>query len=137
MQGGFGGFGARRNMMNQSMPVPAAALADMELLPTLEYLMLQGSTFDIRDSKQRDVMSYAIENNDLALVKFLISHAAIGKLMIDSQDKDGKSAVHYVVNPVGYGSYMNITILEELRKAGYRLDLKDKEGMTPLDYAND
>jgi ankyrin repeat protein len=137
MQGGFGGFGARRNMMNQSMPVPVAALADMELLPTLEYLMLQGSTFDIRDSKQRDVMSYAIENNDLALVKFLISHAAIGKLMIDSQDKDGKSAVHYVVNPIGYGSYMNITILEELRKAGYRLDLRDNEGMTPLDYAND
>jgi len=123
--------------MNQSMPVPVAALADMELLPTLEYLMLQGSTFDIRDSKQRDVMSYAIENNDLALVKFLISHAAIGKLMIDSQDKDGKSAVHYVVNPIGYGSYMNITILEELRKAGYRLDLRDNEGMTPLDYAND
>jgi len=123
--------------MNQSMPVPVAALADMELLPTLEYLMLQGSTFDIRDSKQRDVMSYAIENNDLALVKFLISHAAIGKLMIDSQDKDGKSAVHYVVNPIGYGSYMNITILEELRKAGYRIDLRDNEGMTPLDYAND
>lgn len=44
--------------------------------------------------------------------------------------------MHYVVNPVGFGTYENVEILEELRKAGYRADLKDKEGCTPLDFAN-
>jgi ankyrin repeat protein len=56
----------------------------MELMPTLEYLMSNGATFNIKDSKGRDVMSYAIENNDLAIVKYLISHASTGKLLINN-----------------------------------------------------
>lgn len=105
-------------------------------MPTIEYLLSNGATFDRKDSKGRDVMSYAIENNDLALVKYLISHASAGKLLINTQDEEGKSAFHYVVNPVGFGSYENVQIFDELKKAGYKTDLKDISGQTPLDYAN-
>ena len=45
--------------------------------------------------------------------------------------------MHYVVNPIGFGTYENVQILEELRLAGYRFDLKDKDGLTPLDYASE
>jgi hypothetical protein len=45
--------------------------------------------------------------------------------------------VHYVVNPVGFGTYENTAILDELYRAGYRFDLKDREGLSPLDYASD
>jgi len=44
--------------------------------------------------------------------------------------------VHYVVNPVGFGTYENVEILNELRNAGYKCDLQDKEGYSPLDYAS-
>lgn len=43
--------------------------------------------------------------------------------------------MHFVVNPVGFGTYENTAILDELHRAGYRFDLKDKEGLSPLDYA--
>lgn len=57
---------------------------EMELMPTLEYLMSNGATFDITDSKGRDVLTYAIENNDLAVVKYLISNSSTGKLLINN-----------------------------------------------------
>lgn len=48
--------------------------------------MRNGAQFNVTDSKGRDVMSYAIENNDLSLVKFLISNKVAYKLLINSQD---------------------------------------------------
>lgn len=93
--------------------------------------------FDARDSEGKDVMSYAIQNNDLSLVKFLIAHKSNHKLLINNQDNQGKSAAHYVVNPIGYGTYENAQMIDELCKAGFKLDLKDKEGFTPLDYAQE
>ena len=47
----------------------------LHLFPTLDYLVKRGATFDIKDNKGRDVMSYAIENNDIAIVKFLLNNA--------------------------------------------------------------
>lgn len=105
--------------------MPAEVHTESELLPTLEFLMKNGATFSVKDSKGRDVMSYAIQNNDLQLVKYLISNKNSGKLHINSQDNEGKSAFHYVVNPVGFGSYENVQMFDELKKAGYKTDLKD------------
>ena len=55
---------------------------------------------------------------------------------MNSKDNEGKTAVHYVVNPIGFGSYENVEILVQLHQHGYKLDLKDNSGQTPLDYAN-
>lgn len=55
--------------------------------------------------------------------------------MTDHVDKFGKSVVHYVVNPLRYGSYENSKLLKKVIKNGFKWDLKDAEGKTPYDYA--
>ena len=51
-------------------------------------------------------MSYAVMSNNLDLVHFLIDNKKQG-LNPAVQDKKGKSAVHFVVNPCYFGSYEN------------------------------
>jgi hypothetical protein len=41
----------------------------------------------------------------------LIDNKAQGQLDVKSVDKAGKTPIHYVVNPIKYGSYENINIL--------------------------
>lgn len=101
---------------------------DNELIPTLDYLIKRGARFDIRDNKGRDVMSFAIEHNDITIVKFLLNNAKAKNLQINSKDNEGKTAVHYVVNPIDFGSYENVEILDQLHQHGYKLDLKDNSG---------
>lgn len=51
------------------------------------------------------------------------------------QDKSGKTAIHYVINPIKFGSYENTSILRDLFKAGFNLNVKDSMGKTPAHYA--
>ena len=50
-------------------------------------------------------------------------------------DHEGKSAVHHVVNPIEYGSYENVEIFNLLIANNFDINVKDKKGCTPLDYA--
>jgi hypothetical protein len=54
---------------------------------------------------------------------------------VNNADLGGKYAAHLVVCPCKYGSFENIDILDCLPKAGYQLNVKDKSGMMPIDYA--
>ncbi len=47
-------------------------------------------------------MSYAIENIDSSIVKFLLNNAKAQKLVVNLKDNEGKTAVHYVVNPIRF-----------------------------------
>lgn len=51
-------------------------------------------------------------------------------LLVNHQDFEGKTAPHFVVSPVGYGSYENTEILALLHSSGegYKLDIKDSSG---------
>ena len=69
------------------------------------------------DSDGRDAMMYAIRRNHVDLCQFLINNIDKG-LVINHQDKDGKSAIHHVVNPVQYGSFENVELLEKLYANG-------------------
>jgi hypothetical protein len=60
---------------------------------------------------------------------------ALAQIVPGHVDKFGKSVVHYVVNPLQYGSYENTQLLKKVIKNGFRWDLKDAEGKTPSDYA--
>jgi hypothetical protein len=62
-------------------------------------------------------MMHAIQSNNTLLVQFLSDNASNG-LLINHKDKEGRTAAHYVVNPVAYGSYENVQILEILSKTG-------------------
>lgn len=57
------------------------------------------------------------------------------KIDVNHVDKQGKNAVHYVVNPVEFGSYENVEILKILQEASFDMNRKDNEGNTPLSYA--
>jgi hypothetical protein len=75
--------------------------------------------------------------NSEDLVKFFVNNK-VGDFFKNHKDLEGKNAIHYVVNPHNYGSFENTAILDVLatKSLGYDLNLKDKFGLMPLDYAN-
>lgn len=44
------------------------------------------------------------------------------------RDKDGKTPVHHVVQPLPFGSYENVEILKILIQNGMNINDKDKSG---------
>ena len=50
-------------------------------------------------------------------------------------NKEGKSLIHYIVSPNPFYSYQDTNFLQTAIKAGFNPNIKDKEGLTPLDYA--
>jgi ankyrin repeat protein len=54
------------------------------------------------------------------------------KLDPNVQDANGKTALHYVVNPLDFGSYENVQMLLTLAKAGADVNVKDKQGACSL-----
>jgi hypothetical protein len=69
-------------------------------------------------------------------VQFFINNADRG-LLKNHKDHEGKNAIFYVVNPLPFGSFENVEILNKILKTGfgYELAATDKYGKTPLDYA--
>lgn len=80
---------------------------------------------------------HSIRQNSEDLVKFFLNNNS-GTFFKTHVDIDGKNAIHHVVESHSYGSFENTKILEALAKSeiGFDLQLKDKSGQTPLDYAN-
>lgn len=108
---------------------------EARLVANLRGLLQRGAKFNVHDSDGRDAMSYAVLNNNLGLVKFLIANGRLGLLVRDVQDYAGRSAAHLVVNPCKFGSYENVAILEELAAAGHELRCQDSAGKEPIQYA--
>ena len=69
-------------------------------------------------------------------MQFFINNAERG-LLKNHMDNEGKNAIFYVVNPIAYGSFENVEILNMIINPGFGYDLAatDKYGKTPLDYA--
>ena len=92
----------------------AGSTSDVKILMSnLQCLQHDGATFDRQDSLGRDAMIYAVIQNQFQIARYLINNIRNG-LMINHQDNLGKSAIHFVVNPVSYGSFENIEILHLL-----------------------
>jgi len=94
-----------------------------------------GARLDVADSDGRDAMAYTVMSNNLALAELLINNREAGGLDPKMQDVAGKSAVHFVVNPVLFGSYENTHLLAKLAEAGYDLQARDANGKEPIEYA--
>ena len=107
-----------------------------QLKQNIQVLFNNGATLSGVDSHGRDSLMYAIMNNDLELVNFLLENINKG-LIRNLTDKEGKNAIHYVVTPSKFGSFENISILKALLSINNYFDLnqRDKLGKTPLDYA--
>ena len=77
------------------------------LIGLIEY----GAKLNVVDSDGRDAIMHAIMNNNVMVVRILVENKKALHMNLQGQDKSGKSAAHYVVNPVKYGSYENTEIL--------------------------
>lgn len=93
-----------------------------------------GATISETDSKGIDSLMYAVESNNLQLVRILVEHFKnqINRNLIDN---NGKSIIHYVIAPNEEGSYENTELLKYLLDTGFNPNLKDINGKTPIDYA--
>ncbi|CAK63631.1 unnamed protein product (macronuclear) [Paramecium tetraurelia] len=77
----------------------------------------------------------AIKINSLKLVNYILNHPQF-KVALHAQDSQNRTPIHYVVQPLEFGSYENIEMLQILSKQ-FDINQADKLGRTPLDYAND
>jgi hypothetical protein len=66
---------------------------------------------------------YAIRDNDLDLVRYLMSFKELDK---SSRDSRGMSYIHYVVMPLQFGSYENVKLLELLHENHFDLNIEDE-----------
>ncbi len=79
---------------------------------------------------------YTIMKNDVNLLEKLLESSKGQKFNLKGQDFEGKSAAHFVVNPLPFGSFENVEILNILQKSGFDLQLKDIHGNPPSYYAS-
>lgn len=79
-------------------------------------LIEAGAKLNITDSDGRDPIMYAIMKNDERILKLFLDNIKSTSVNKEGQDKAGKSACHYVINPVRFGSYENTAILNLLHR---------------------
>ena len=91
----------------------------------------------MEDSLGRNLFDWMAIGNDLEEFKVMLKVFIDLEFQIDfsHQDKNGKSLVHHIVQPLEFGSFENY---EFLRFAlwHFKLDLKDSNGHTPIYYAS-
>ena len=87
---------------------------------------------DIDDKGNNIFFLSAIENNLNLFNNILIKEKNINFNKINDE---GKSLIHYIVSPDPLYSYQNSNFLKSAIKAGFNPTIKDKDGLTPLDYA--
>lgn len=96
-----------------------------------------GARLDMTDSDGRDAIMHAIMKDNAMVLKVLFENKSNLHINLAGQDKAGKSAAHYVVNPVRFGSYENVEILQLLHKQGFNLLLSDAQNKQPAHYASE
>jgi hypothetical protein len=57
------------------------------------------------------------------------------RVALNNKDQDGKSAIHFVVCPIEFGSYENDDLLIAMMDFGFEANLEDLDGKTPYWYA--
>lgn len=103
-------------------------------------ILLQHANFGLQDSDGRDAFMYTAIRNHMNTFNFILDvlkeHAQDQALFRrDNVDIFGKSVVHYIVNPLPYGSYENVSMLKKAVEVGFKHDIPDREGRTPYYYA--
>lgn len=58
------------------------------------------------------------------------------QLRLNSVDKrDSRSLIHYIVDPLPFGSFENEDLLRQALAAGFDPCIRDAKGLTPYEYA--
>lgn len=122
-------------------------IADKEvLIGPIAYLAAEGSKdyktykrlidagISVNDADENGVtaLMYVIKQNSKKLVRFFLEQK---DLDVNMRDKEGKTPIHYVVNPIPAGTYENVEILNML-KDKFDINAKDELGRPPIFYAH-
>ena len=118
--------GAKVNSQNKYGYTPLHQAAGNDDTSVSRILLENGADPNIKDKWGRAPIHMAIEMNRRNSAKFLIKYPETD---VNAQDNDNKTALHQCSS---YG-YLEICIL--LIEHGAILDLKNKQGQTPLDTA--
>ena len=127
------------------------ALPRAQKLYAAEVLVRAGASVFKQDGDGRDSFMYLAMQNDVEVFEKLLvfSRKAKEKRKAEKSivngsghgsgrenvDLFGKGVVHYIVNPLPFGSYENEELLRLALKAGFECRKKDNEGKTPFEYA--
>ena len=85
------------------------------------------------DDNENDIFLLSAQKNKLYLFKNLLLKEK--NIKYNKVNKEGKSVIHLLVTPNGAFSYQNKEFLKLALNAGFSSKIKDKNGLTPLDYA--
>ena len=85
------------------------------------------------DDNENDILLLSAKENKLYLFKNLLLKEK--NIKYNKTNKEGKSLIHLLVTPNGAFSYQNKEFLKLAINAGFSSEIKDKNGLTPLDYA--
>ena len=85
------------------------------------------------DENSYDSFTYCVlEDNPDFMFDILLKEKNV---KYDQVNKDGKSFIHFLISPDGISSYQNEKFLEKAIETGFKIDIKDNNNKTPLDYA--
>ena len=88
----------------------------------------------------KDSFFYTAIRNHYNTFNFIIDtiqeeKKSLDTVIKDQVDKKGKSLIHYIVNPLPYGSFENTDLLRKAIEVGFKYDLRDQDGKTPYERA--
>jgi len=95
-------------------------------------LLDSGVSVNDADNDGWTAVTYAVRRNWTALLKLLLSYNNLDRNM---KDKQGKTPIHHVVNPMDYASYENVEMLELLAQY-FDVNTADERGKAPIYYAH-
>lgn len=86
---------------------------------------------NLKNRSGHTALHIAITNNDTTSVEIICTSKLAN---LDVTDNVGRTALHYVVSPLPFGSFENVDILRLLLTNGAKATLRDQQGYTAPEY---
>ncbi|CDW79015.1 nad(+) adp-ribosyltransferase-3 [Stylonychia lemnae] len=102
--------------------------------------LLKHANPSIQDSDGKDAFFYTAIRNHYNTFNFIVNYIyekkqSYDSIVKDNIDKNGKSFIHFIINPLEFGSFENSDILQKALEIGFKHNIRDKQGMTPYQQA--
>ena len=116
----------------------------------LKELLENGADASIQDSEGKDALVHAVIRNHTNTFHYILNLLEDSEeeeekkggepkvrvaLKKDQVDKNGKSLIHHIVNPLSFGSFENADLLKRAIESGFIANNRDNNGMTPYQYS--
>ena len=109
-----------------------ASLQKDLILSALEFLKKQGADINLGDGNGFTPLTLMVRANHEKQAEQFFLEASPDLTVLDNK---GRNIIHHIVKPMEFGYYMNINLLEFFSDKA-DLDLKDKDGNSPIYYAS-